>query len=117
MPASEFAQLSGSSPLVGMTPSSESPKAATATSERAEVSHDYDYDSDDEIAAAKAEQQTASPPKTSIFSKVKAKLSSDSKTAKPAASSPTASSSKSASRQQARADTVFAFKVLAETRM
>lgn len=43
MPASEFAQLSGSSPLVGMTQPSKSPKAVTATSEAAKVSHDYDY--------------------------------------------------------------------------
>ncbi|ETS73301.1 hypothetical protein PFICI_14906 [Pestalotiopsis fici W106-1] len=117
MPASEYAQLSGSSTLVGMTQSPKSPKTATVTSEPAKISHDYDYESDDEIAAAKTEQQTASPPKTSILAKVKAKLSSDSKSAQPTASASKTSSSKSTTRQQARADTVFAYKVLAETRM
>ncbi|KAF7540281.1 hypothetical protein G7054_g1472 [Neopestalotiopsis clavispora] len=117
MPASEFAYLSGSSTLVGMTQSPKSPKVAAVTSEPAKVSHDYDDESDDEIAAAKAEQQSPSPTKPSILAKVKAKLSSDSKSAKPTASAPKPSSSKSTTRQQARSDTIFAYKVLAETRM
>lgn len=49
MPASEFAYLSGSSTLVGMTQSPKSPKVAAVTSEPAKVSHDYD---DGELLAA-----------------------------------------------------------------
>ncbi|KAK6063931.1 hypothetical protein SCUP515_12092 [Seiridium cupressi] len=115
MPASEFAYVSGTSPVVQMKPTKAS-KQPDTTSRSAKVSPDFGYDSDDEIAAVKAENMATSSPKASILSKVKAKLSSD-KSSKQAPSSSRTSSRSSTSKSQARADTIFAYKVLAETRI
>ncbi|KAH8197693.1 hypothetical protein TruAng_008152 [Truncatella angustata] len=114
MPSSEFAYISGSSPIVQMMPSKPS-KTPIVQSEPAKVSNDYDYDSDDEIAVIKAEQSTrASSTKSSILSKVKAKLQSDKQ---PRTAPSTSSLDQHLKKKQARADTLFAYKVLAESRM
>ncbi|KAI1852208.1 hypothetical protein JX265_013061 [Neoarthrinium moseri] len=104
MPASEFAYITQPSAMVGTT---KHRSAHLKASHKSMAPSEYSYDSDDEIAAVKAQQSESRPPqKASILSKIKAKI--DEKVPK----QPTQSNT-SSGRNQARADTAFAYKVIA----
>ncbi|KAI0123403.1 hypothetical protein BJ170DRAFT_599369 [Xylariales sp. AK1849] len=102
MPATESAYTTQPS-AIGTAKSQTSSK----TSNKPVAPSEYSYDSDGEVDTTKAKQQSSrSPAKTSIFSKIKGKMN------QKAPKQPTPSN-RIAERRQARADTLFAYMVLA----